>query len=228
MIRIIAGESGSANHAVPWLEPSRSGCVYDPSLRKGRMMYRLRLILCAGAFCGVTGVSLAELPPDSPEARQQAEHLYRLPPVRPSVGHVDYSGRKQTGRASYYGKEFYHRTMADGNRMHPNADAAASKSLPLGSVAKVTNLDNGQSTTVQIEDRGPYVSGRIIDLTPKAADRIDLTKQGVAPVEVKPITVPTQSGGVKLGAGAAEASPGEIESAVRTTEQHAGTKEVSR
>jgi rare lipoprotein A len=162
------------------------------------------------------------------EARQQAEHLDRLPPVKPSTGKIDHSGRKQTGHASYYGKEFYHRKMADGNRLNPNAEVAASKSLPLGSVAKVTNLENGQSTTVRIEDRGPYVAGRIIDLAPKPADQIDIRKQGVAPVEVKPITVPTPSGSVKLGAGAAEASPAEVENAVRTTEQIAGTKEVSR
>lgn len=157
-------------------------------------------------------------PGSSPQ--QEAEKLDRLPPLTSEPGgHIDHSGRKQQGRASYYARHFTNRKMADGHRMNPNSDIAASKTLPLGSVAKVTNLDNGKSATVNIEDRGPYVRGRVVDLAPKAAEQIDLTKKGVTPVEVKPITLPEPDGSVKLGAGAAEASPQEVRHAIEETKQ---------
>lgn len=183
-------------------------------------MHRLRLLVLGGLFSGMTHLALADPPPYSDAAKRAAEHLNQLPPVKPqTAGRIDRSGRTEEGRASYYGKGFADKKMADGHRLNPDADIAASKTLPLGSVAKVKNLENGKSTTVRIEDRGPYVAGRIIDLTPKAADQIDIKHRGVAPVEVKPITVPTADGGVKLGAGAAQANPREIENAVQTTER---------
>jgi len=116
---------------------------------------------------------------------------------------LDRSGRKQIGKASFYSHKFAGRKMADGTPMQPRGDYAASKSLPLGTRAKVTNLETGQSTVVTIRDHGPHVRGRIIDLSPGAAEEIGLTlKQGVARVEVAPITVPQRDGHVKPGAGA--------------------------
>jgi rare lipoprotein A len=116
---------------------------------------------------------------------------------------IDHSGRKQVGKASFYARKFAHRKMADGTRMNPRADIAASKTLPLGTVAKVTNLHTGQSTVVTIHDRGPHVQGRIVDLSPAAAEKIGLTaEEGIAPVEVAPIAVPLPDGSVKPGEGA--------------------------
>ena len=116
---------------------------------------------------------------------------------------LDHSGRKQVGKASFYSRKFAGRKMSDGTPMKPREDNAASKSLPLGTRAKVTNLETGQSTAVTIRDRGPHVRGRIVDLSPRTAEEIGLTrKQGVARVEVAPITVPQPDGGVKPGAGA--------------------------
>ena len=103
--------------------------------------------------------------------------------------------------------------------MNPNANIAASKTLPLGTVAKVTNLDNGKTATVKIEDRGPYVNGRVVDLAPKVANDLDMTHKGVAPVIVKPVTLPQPDGQVKLGAGAADASPREVREAIRMTQE---------
>jgi rare lipoprotein A len=165
-----------------------------------------------------SGAALAEIPaPDSPGARHEAQRLAGLPPVDSVMGRVDASGRKQQGRASYYSRQFAHRKMADGQRMNPQSNVAASKSLPLGSTAKVTNLRNGRSATVNVQDRGPYARGRVMDVSPSVADQLDLKKQGIAPVEVKPITVPQSNGAVKLGAGAAEATPKEITQAAETT-----------
>jgi rare lipoprotein A len=87
--------------------------------------------------------------------------------------------------------------------MDPNADNAASKTLPLGTTATVTNVETGQSATVTIQDRGPYVKGRIIDLSPATARTIGLSRHdGIATVVVAPIEVPLPDGGVKQGASA--------------------------
>jgi rare lipoprotein A len=171
-----------------------------------------RIIVIACTFAGSAVVAMAATPgPDTPAAKQEAEHLDKLPALPPQpAGRIDPSGRKEKGRASYYGKSFDHKKMADGRRMDPHASIAASKTLPLGTLAKVTNLQNGKTATVRIEDRGPYVKGRVVDLSPAVADRLDIKKEGVAPVVVKPITVPQPDGAVKLGAGAAGMSPTEI------------------
>jgi rare lipoprotein A len=166
------------------------------------------------------------LPADMPGAAQEAEKLSKLPPVAPSASQVDQSGRKEKGHASFYAHQFANRKMADGQPMNPNSNVAASKNLPLGSVAKVTNLDNGKTATVKIEDRGPYVNGRVVDLAPKVADQLDLKQKGVAPVEVKPITLPQPDGTVKLGAGAAESSPEEVSEAVEITKKLTAPKNI--
>ena len=164
--------------------------------------------------------SLAAPPQASLAARQDAAELARLPPVKPHGG-IDHSGRKQMGRASYYADRFAHRKMTNGHRLDPNAHVAASKTLPLGTTAKVTNLQNGRSTMVTVEDRGPFKADRVVDVTPKAADELDMKKRGIAPVIVAPVAVPLPNGEVKLGAGAAEASPGEIRTATERITQSA-------
>lgn len=113
---------------------------------------------------------------------------------------LDYSGRKRVGQASYYARHFGGRKMADGTPMRLNHHNAASKTLPLGTTAKVTNLKTGQSAVVKIQDRGPYVQGRIVDLSPATARAVGITsREGVAPVEVTPIEVPMPDGSVRLG-----------------------------
>jgi len=123
----------------------------------------------------------------------------------PSSRGTDHSGRRRIGVASVYAHRFAGRKMADGRRMDPHDRNAASKTLPLGTEAKVTNLETGQSARVVIEDRGPYVKGRIVDLSPAVAGQIGITpRQGVAKVEVAPIAVPMPDGTVKPGAAAME------------------------
>jgi rare lipoprotein A len=130
-------------------------------------------------------------------------------PHAASEAHLDRTGKVRKGKASYYGRKFYSKKMADGSRMDPQSNAAASKTLPLGTKAKVTNLENGSSATVEIKDRGPYVKDRIVDVSPKTADKLGLKENGTAPVEVKPIEVPQPDGSVKPGAGATETHNGQ-------------------
>ena len=80
--------------------------------------------------------------------------------------------------------------------MDPHGNNAASRTLPLGTVAKVTDVATGKSAVVKIEDRGPYIKGRIVDLSPSTARRIGITPHiGVAKVVVAPIAVPLLSPG---------------------------------
>jgi rare lipoprotein A len=117
----------------------------------------------------------------------------------------DFSAKKRMGKASFYAKQFAGRTMADGAPMDPGGVNAASKTLPLGTTAKVTNLETGKSAVVTIQDRGPYVPGRIVDLSPATARQIGITqRKGVALVVVAPIAVPQPDGRIKLGAAAYE------------------------
>jgi len=118
---------------------------------------------------------------------------------------VDTTGHKRVGKASVYAKTFAGHKMADGSSMRPQADNAASKTLPLGTTAKVTNMETGESAVVKIEDRGPYVKGRIVDLSPATAEKIGIEpKDGVAKVSVVPIAVPLPNGEVKPGEAAHE------------------------
>jgi rare lipoprotein A len=67
---------------------------------------------------------------------------------------------------------------------------AAHRWLPLDSLAKVTNLDNGRSVVLKINDRGPYTRGRILDLSPGAADALDMKRAGVVAVVIEPLLTP--------------------------------------
>jgi rare lipoprotein A len=123
---------------------------------------------------------------------------------RPAIpGKDDLSGSTHIGKASFYAQSFAHRLMADGERMNPRGANAASRTLPLGTTAKVVNLRTGQSAVVSIEDRGPYVKGRIVDLSPATARKIGIGRhEGIAEVKVSPIAVPLPDGSVKVGSGA--------------------------
>jgi rare lipoprotein A len=111
----------------------------------------------------------------------------------------DLSARKRRGNASYYAHQFFGKTMANGAPMNPRGNNAASRTLPLGTVAKVTNVATGKSAIIKIEDRGPYIKGRIVDLSPSTARRIGLTRRiGVAKVIVAPIAVPLPDGRIRL------------------------------
>jgi rare lipoprotein A len=142
----------------------------------------------------------------NPEVQRQARQLAREPAVLPPRGHrvvEDHSGRKELGKASVYAPRFQGRTMANGQTFDQKGREAASKSLPLGTVAKVTNLKNGHTALVTVEDHGPYVDGRVVDVTTATARKLGITKrQGIVPVVVAPVAVPQPNGTVKVGAGA--------------------------
>lgn len=90
----------------------------------------------------------------------------------------------QKGTASYYSDRFQGATTASGETFSQQALTAAHPSLPFGTKVLVTRPDTGQAVEVIINDRGPYVQGRIIDLSKRAARQLDMLKRGVAPVLV--------------------------------------------
>lgn len=147
--------------------------------------------MCAGG-------AFADEPPTPKVVAPHEDKTVKLP--------ADVSGHKRAGKVSVYAKRLAGHTMADGKPMEPSDDNAASKTLPIGTTAKVTNTDTGKSAVVTIEDRGPYVKGRILDVSPSTAKKLGVTpKDGVANVTVEPIAVPLPNGDVKPGVAAHEA-----------------------
>ena len=107
----------------------------------------------------------------------QIEGVWYYPKADP---HYD-----QTGIASWYGEPFHGRKTANGETYDMNALTAAHKTLPMPVHVKVTNLDNDRSLVLRVNDRGPFVAGRIIDVSRRAAQLLDFQDQGTARVRVQ-------------------------------------------
>lgn len=97
---------------------------------------------------------------------------------------------QQEGLASWYGGKFDGRLTSSGEVFDTNEKTAAHRTLPFGTIVRVVNLDNQKSTVVKINDRGPFVEGRVIDLSRAAADEIGMVAQGVARVSLEIIEIP--------------------------------------
>jgi rare lipoprotein A len=91
----------------------------------------------------------------------------------------------EEGLASWYGEPYHGRPTASGERFDQESLTAAHRTLPFGTVARVTNLDNGRSVDVVINDRGPFVAGRIVDLSRAAASAIGALGPGVVPARLE-------------------------------------------
>lgn len=109
-----------------------------------------------------------------------------FPPAPARIGTVE------TGVASWYGIPYHGRRAASGEVFDMNAPTAAHRKLPFQTWVEVTNLSNGRSTDVRITDRGPFVRGRIIDLSQAAARDIDMLRSGTARVHLKVIAAPKE------------------------------------
>ncbi len=107
------------------------------------------------------------------------------PRYRSGPGERAPGGYYQVGVASYYGREFHGRKTSNGELYDMNAMTAAHPNLPFETLIEVTNLANGRKIVVRINDRGPWVEGRIIDLSYAAAKRLDVIDSGTAKVGVK-------------------------------------------
>ena len=180
----------------------------------------------------------AEIPPDLarvPDAEPKVEPIRAGGPNKP----YEVQGRTYTpetrdvpirekGLASWYGRKFHGRKTASGELYDMHAMTAAHKTMPLPSYARVRNPANGREVVVRINDRGPFVAGRVIDLSYTAALKLDLLR-GVAPVEVERLTAedirtgawrrPVVPGDTAVAAAAAATAPAAVVAPVPTPAQ---------
>ncbi len=148
--------------------------------------------LVAAGICGCTRPATyysRPLPP-STGGRQQA------PAVSPSspkpykaLGQwyqpmPDARGFKQTGVASWYGEDFHGKRTSSGEIYDMYAESAAHKTLPLGTIVRVRNLNNNREMEIRINDRGPFVAGRVIDLSYACATKLGVVGPGTVPIEL--------------------------------------------
>jgi rare lipoprotein A len=171
------------------------------------------LLLLLGAITGCSGHKQAkiEVPPPPPPApaATPSPGLAAKPAAPAEIGGED-SGEAfpsipenatplltETGLASWYGAPYHNRRGSNGEIYNMHAMTAAHRTLPLGSIVRVTNEKTGHSALLRITDRGPFVEGRILDVSYAAAQRLDIWQPGVAAVKVEVLQtpVPLSTGG---------------------------------
>jgi len=141
--------------------------------------------------------------PAQPPAASAAEKTPSTPKKTPVPESVDKSAETplsvppdtvpiltETGMASWYGAPYHNRRSSNGEIYNMNAMTAAHRTLPLGSIVRVTNVKTGQSSLLKITDRGPFVDGRIIDVSYAAAKALDIWQPGVARVKLEVLLTP--------------------------------------
>jgi rare lipoprotein A len=121
----------------------------------------------------------------------------------------------ETGQASWYGAPYHNRRASNGEVYNMHAMTAAHRTLPLGSIVRVTNVKTGHSAVVRINDRGPFIKGRLLDLSMAAAKAVDVWLPGVAMVRMEVLQTPAaiDSGGhwaVQIGGFGEESSANEM------------------
>ena len=130
----------------------------------------------------------------SPEQQPSEGSIEGKPSEAPIVSEDISSDAKplliETGIASWYGTPYHNRRGSNGEIYDMHAMTAAHRTLPLGSIVRVTCIENGESAVVRITDRGPFIEGRIIDLSQAAAQKIGLVRKGTAPVRIEVLKSP--------------------------------------
>ena len=130
----------------------------------------IAFILCFIISCG-PNIAYGDYVNSKGMSRKQIENIKNHP-------------RVQIGIASYYGKKFHKKLTANGETFNMYKVSAAHRTYPLGTKVKVTNLENGKSIKLFINDRGPFAKGRILDLSYKAARKLDFVNQGTTKVRI--------------------------------------------
>jgi len=143
------------------------------SLRPLLLSHLALLLLIVG--CATAPPPRSPAPPERPSYEVFGKRYYPLPSAEDFV---------ERGIASWYGSDFHGRPTSTGEIYNMFAHTAAHKTLPLHTYVEVTNQKNGKKTVVRINDRGPFVDGRIIDLSYTAASELGMAEEGLAPVQV--------------------------------------------
>jgi rare lipoprotein A len=145
-------------------------------------MARAAVVALAGASLAACATSHGP-PPGGPLGVNGTMKPYQVNGVwyRPA----EQPGYDKVGMASWYGPQSHYHTTADGEAFDPSTPSAAHKTLPLPCIVEVTNLDNGRKIRVRVNDRGPFVDGRILDVSRQAANDLGFLGQGMARVRVR-------------------------------------------
>ena len=147
------------------------------------------LLLVSCAETNLVGHAVKSLAGDAPPSTDTTGSVYKI--GKPyQVGGVWYYPREdfdydESGIASWYGPNFHGKLTANGETFDQDTITAAHKTLPLPTIVRVTNLENGRALVVRINDRGPFVNGRIIDLSRKSAQLLGIDVKGTARVRVQ-------------------------------------------
>jgi len=172
----------------------------------------LLLAFSFSSGCGHAKEARVDVPPPPPVSepsanKSQPETAERLPGAGTEKENADLAEpaipanakplATETGRASWYGPPYHNRRGSNGEVYNMHAMTAAHRTLPLGSIVRVTNLKTGDMAVVRITDRGPFIPGRIIDLSLAAAQKLSVYHAGVAEVRVEVMETPASlsSGG---------------------------------
>ncbi|HTW53581.1 MAG TPA: septal ring lytic transglycosylase RlpA family protein [Stellaceae bacterium] len=107
--------------------------------------------------------------------------------VEPGALCIRPAGKVETGTAAWYGGTYIGRRTSSGSPLDTTHLTAAHRTLPLNSLARVTNLQNGRSVVVRVTDRGPISTSLLIDMSPRAADELQMKHAGLVPVRVEPV-----------------------------------------
>jgi rare lipoprotein A len=173
----------------------------------------MQALLFAMAGCRHKSSPVAYQPPPSVTSGTDSDDAGAARTIRPGAGNRGGAGASagtatdegqvvpqgrpvssEIGIASWYGPPYANRKGADGTIYDQNAMTAAHRTLPMGSMVRVTNLSNNQSVVVRITDRGPFIDGRIIDLSLAAAKALDVYRAGTARVRVEAYAQPQHPG----------------------------------
>jgi len=151
----------------------------------------LGLILMVGLVTGCVPIRQLDLRSsnENSEKHESKSTVFQLDRVEKPIGKEDWKNEME-GIASWYGEDFNGHLTANGEVYDMYAFTAAHKTLPLGTTVKVTNLDNGMTTQVRINDRGPYVEGRVIDLSRTAARALNMREKGTTRVKLEVVSWP--------------------------------------
>jgi rare lipoprotein A len=161
------------------------------SSRRGSSRLNGRGALVGVGVCLVVSLAACTTQTESPQAPRPASIAQpppALPAPAPSAPLETSAKASKTVKASYQGSDLAGHPTASGERYNPNGLTAASRTLPIGSTVKVTNPATGRSVKVLINDRGPFVHGRSLDLSKRAAEKIGITHKGVAKLKVTPVS----------------------------------------
>jgi rare lipoprotein A len=139
----------------------------------------------------------AAIPPSTPSSPKPYKALGQWYQPLP-----DARGFKQTGIASWYGEDFHGKKTSSGEIYDMYAESAAHKTLPLGTIVRVRNLDNNREMEIRINDRGPFVNGRVIDLSYACASKLGVVGPGTVPIEL--VAVGTTAPPAGSGAGSSD------------------------